>query len=183
MLPPLPRCSGRAHSSLKLAHPYHPSPKPLSGRPAHRPFRGLLGVHSRCGLHTRAVTKIVTVIRRLQTFRRLHACSGCFRLERSPGGPCTHWKSAALSRRTWKADTRWVLSEGRFRLCFALVNGEKGLSNQRCFGLGAPFVDAGPRGLDGPVLRRGGGGKFSEVGRQPGPTSLGQQCGAAGQLG
>src|SRR5216683_5794078 len=104
MLPPLPRCSGRAHSSLKLAHPYHPSPKPLSGRPAHRPFRGLLGVHSRCGLHTRAVTKIVTVIRRLQTFRRLHACSGCFRLERSPGGPCTHWKSAALSRRTWLAD-------------------------------------------------------------------------------
>src|SRR5712692_694903 len=33
-----------------------PSPKGLSGRPAHRPFRGLLGVHSRCGLHTRAVT-------------------------------------------------------------------------------------------------------------------------------
>src|SRR6516164_6438142 len=22
----------------------------------------------------------------------------------SPGGPCTHWKSAALSRRTWKPD-------------------------------------------------------------------------------
>src|SRR6516225_8495564 len=109
MPPPLPRCSGWAHSSLKLAHPYQPSPKPLSGRPAHRPFRGLLGVHSRCGLHTRAVTKIVTVIRRLQTFRRLHACSGCFRLERSPGGPCTHWKSAALSRRTWIPDlqSRW----------------------------------------------------------------------------
>jgi hypothetical protein len=53
-----------------------------------------------------AVTKLVTVIRRLQTFRRLHACSGCFRLERSPGGPCTHWKSAALSRRTWRADIR-----------------------------------------------------------------------------
>ncbi|HEY6290259.1 MAG TPA: hypothetical protein VI455_01680, partial [Terriglobia bacterium] len=28
----------------------------MSGRPAHRPFRGLLGVHSRYGLHTRAVT-------------------------------------------------------------------------------------------------------------------------------
>ena len=36
--------------------PYQPSPKGSSGRPAHRPFRGLLGVHSRCGLHTRAVT-------------------------------------------------------------------------------------------------------------------------------
>ena len=34
------------------------------------------------------------------------ACSGCFRLERSPGGPCTHWKSAAFSRRTWFADIR-----------------------------------------------------------------------------
>ena len=40
----------------KITHPYQPSPIPLSGRPAHRPFRGLLGVHSRCGLHTRAVT-------------------------------------------------------------------------------------------------------------------------------
>src|ERR1700758_4437754 len=104
MPPPLPLCSGRAHSSLKLPHPYQPSPKPLSGRSAHRPFRGLLSVHSRCGLHTRAVTKTVTVIRRLQTFRLLHACSGCFRLERSPGGACTRWKSAALSRRTWIAD-------------------------------------------------------------------------------
>ena len=31
---------------------------------------------------------------------------GCFRLERSPGGPSTHWKSAALSRRTWFAGIR-----------------------------------------------------------------------------
>ena len=31
-------------------------PQGSSGRPAHRSFRGLLGVHSRCGLHTRAVT-------------------------------------------------------------------------------------------------------------------------------
>ena len=43
-----------------FTQPYQPSPKGLSGRPAHRPFRGLLGVHSRCGLHTRAVTKFVT---------------------------------------------------------------------------------------------------------------------------
>src|SRR5262249_43168153 len=45
-----------------------------------------LGVYSRCGLHTRAVTNFVTAIRGLQTFRHLHACPGCFRLERSPGG-------------------------------------------------------------------------------------------------
>src|SRR5262245_17242915 len=36
--------------------PCQPSPIWLSGRPAHCPFRGLLGVHSRYGLHTRAVT-------------------------------------------------------------------------------------------------------------------------------
>src|SRR5271170_360767 len=53
-----------------ITHPYQPSPIPLSGRPAHRPFPCL---------------------------------PGCFRLERSPGGPSTHWKSAALSRRTWNA--------------------------------------------------------------------------------
>ena len=32
-------------------------------------------------------------IRRLQPLRYLHDCSGCFRLERLPGGPCTHWKA------------------------------------------------------------------------------------------
>jgi Family of unknown function (DUF5681) len=41
---------------------------------------------------------------RLVMERLLHVCSGRFRLERSPGGACTHWKSAALSRRTWKTD-------------------------------------------------------------------------------
>ena len=39
-----------------LTQPYQPSPKLQSGRPAHRPFRGLLGIHSRCGPHTRAAT-------------------------------------------------------------------------------------------------------------------------------
>jgi hypothetical protein len=36
--------------------PYQPSPKGLPVRSAHRHFRGLLSLHSRCGLHTRAVT-------------------------------------------------------------------------------------------------------------------------------
>src|SRR5262249_58459845 len=30
---------------------------------------------------------------RLQLLRNLHSCSGCFRLERLPGGTCTHWKA------------------------------------------------------------------------------------------
>jgi hypothetical protein len=51
----LPRRSGWA-SSCSFTQPYQPSPKGSSGRPAHRPFRGLLGVHSHYGLHTRAVT-------------------------------------------------------------------------------------------------------------------------------
>ena len=46
--------SGRSLRSR--VQPCQPSPKGLSGRPAHRPFRGLHGVHSRYGLHTRAVT-------------------------------------------------------------------------------------------------------------------------------
>jgi hypothetical protein len=55
MPPPLPRHSVWAilRSSTQ---PYQPSPKGLSGRPTHCPFRGLPSVHSRCGLHTRAVT-------------------------------------------------------------------------------------------------------------------------------
>jgi hypothetical protein len=80
MLSPLPRCSRRAQASLRLAHPYQPSPYGLTGRPAHRHFRGLLSVHSRYGLYARTIT-YVTVIRGLQTFRHLHACPGCFRLE------------------------------------------------------------------------------------------------------
>ena len=52
MLSPLPRRSGWA-TFAHSTQPYQPSPKGLSGRSAHRPFRGLL---DRYGLHTRAVT-------------------------------------------------------------------------------------------------------------------------------
>ena len=41
-----------------------------------------------------------TLHQRLQPLCYLHSCSGCFRLERSPGGSLTHWESAALARRT-----------------------------------------------------------------------------------
>src|SRR5216683_4196550 len=56
MLSPLPRRSVWAYFFAHFTQPYQPSPKGSSGRPAHCPFRGLLGVHSRYGLHTRAVT-------------------------------------------------------------------------------------------------------------------------------
>ena len=85
--------------------PYQPSPIWQSGRPTHRPFRGLLGVHSRCGLHTRAVTNSCHANRRLQPLRGLHYCSDRFRLERLPDGPLHPLKSAAFSRRTPQADS------------------------------------------------------------------------------
>src|SRR5271154_2523422 len=56
MLSPLPRRSVWAYCVAHFAQSCQPSPIWRSGRPAHCPFRGLLGVHSRYGLHTRAVT-------------------------------------------------------------------------------------------------------------------------------
>ena len=55
MLLPIPRCSDCVHIG-SIPQPYQSSLKGRSGRPAHYPFRGLLGIHSRCGLHTRAAT-------------------------------------------------------------------------------------------------------------------------------
>ena len=96
MLSPIPRHSDWV-PLCSIPQPYQPSPKWESGRPMHRPFRGLLGVHSRYGLHTRAVTACRDALhRRLQLLRHLHSCSGCFRLEQSPGGAPTHWKAPPL---------------------------------------------------------------------------------------
>ena len=48
----------------------------------------------RVGLHTRAVTVYRdTLSEGFSPLRYLHSCPGCFRLERSPGGTCTHWKA------------------------------------------------------------------------------------------
>ena len=44
-------------------------------------------------MHTRAATNSWHANQRLLPFRSLHDCSDCFRLERSPGGPFTHWKT------------------------------------------------------------------------------------------
>jgi hypothetical protein len=78
MLSPLPRRSGRGALLRSFPQPCQPSPIWQSGRPAHRPFRGLPSVHSRYGLHTRAVTVFRdTLTRRLQPSRFLHDCSGC----------------------------------------------------------------------------------------------------------
>ena len=54
----------------------------LTGVAEGEPYRGLLGVHSRYGLHTRQVTKCDPLHQRLQPLRYLHDCSDCFRPER-----------------------------------------------------------------------------------------------------
>jgi ribosomal protein L37AE/L43A len=61
------------------------------------------GCQHQCSVTSGTVFDSTKLPLTLQTFRHLHACSGCFRLERLPGGACTHWKSAAFSRRTPKA--------------------------------------------------------------------------------
>ena len=91
--PPLPRCSGRASSSLI-------SPCRIS-LPRKRRRVGLhIVLFEACSAFTRVAARTLApspicdlLHRRLQPFRHLHDCSGCFRLERSPGGTCTHWKA------------------------------------------------------------------------------------------
>ena len=90
---------GRSPRS-KFIHPCQPSPIPLSGRPAHRPFRGLLSVHSRCGLHTRTVT-----VSRDRYPKASDTLSPPCLLRSLPAGAVAGWglhplESAALSRRT-----------------------------------------------------------------------------------
>src|SRR6266550_4347874 len=93
MLSPLPRRSGWAYC---FAH----SPSRISlPRKGYRV--GLrIGIFEACSAftHVTACTLAPSPIRdalyrRLQLLRCLHSCSGCFRLERSPGGTCTHWKA------------------------------------------------------------------------------------------
>src|SRR6516164_6256134 len=106
MLPPLPRCSSWAYSSLG-------SPSRIS-----LPRKGRrVGLHivlfEACSAFTRVAACTLArppirgpLYRRLQPFRHLHDCSGCFRRERVRRVGLTPLESAALSRRTSKADVR-----------------------------------------------------------------------------
>src|SRR5471030_116208 len=93
MLSPLPRRSSWAHC---FAH----SPSRVS-LPRYGSRVGLrIDLFEVCSAftHVTACTLALSPIcdthhRRLQPFRYLHSCSGCFRLERLPGGTCTHWKA------------------------------------------------------------------------------------------
>ena len=93
MLSPLPRRSGWAYHFARS-----PSRVSLPRKGCRVGLRIVL--FEACSAFTRVTACTLalspirdTHIRRLQLFRHLHSCSGCFRLERSPGGICTHWKA------------------------------------------------------------------------------------------
>ena len=86
----------------------------LSRRPwdfsRHTPCRSP-GALTRVAARTLAQSPIRDQLhRRLQPFRHLHDCSGCFRLERLAGWGCTHWKAppchGAHVKRTFRIAAR-----------------------------------------------------------------------------
>src|SRR6058998_3164161 len=105
MLSPLPRPS---HWRSRIAHPSSGVSLPRYGIRV-----GLrIVLFEACSAFTRVTACTLAlspyIVTRFtegfQSLCYLHDCSGCFRLEHSPGGAFTHWKSAALSRRTPKAE-------------------------------------------------------------------------------
>ena len=95
--------------SVALTHWPGPSWNPATaafpviqaGRLPRCPFRGLLSVHSRYGLHVRRVAQGDPLHRRLQPIRHLLDCSDCYRLERPLAGWESHpLKIHAFARRT-----------------------------------------------------------------------------------
>ena len=90
-----------------FARPYQPSPLRLPGRPAQCHFRGLLGVHSRCGLHTRAVTDSCPALSEgfghFVTSMAAPVASGGSEF---PGWGLHPLESAAFARRTSRTDVQ-----------------------------------------------------------------------------
>src|SRR5450631_3373370 len=107
MLSPLPR---RSHWRYSIAHPSSGVSLPRYGCRI-----GLrIVLFEVCSAFTRVTARTLALspyfvtrfIRRLQPFRLLHSCSGCFRLERVAGWALHPLESAAFARRTPKADIR-----------------------------------------------------------------------------
>ena len=93
MPPPLPRRSIWTYCFAHFIQMYQPCPKGCRV--------GLrIVLFEDCSAFTRVAARTLArspicdqLPRRLQPFCYLHDCSGCFRLERLPGGACTHWKA------------------------------------------------------------------------------------------
>jgi hypothetical protein len=115
--PPVPRCSAWASSSL-ISPSRISLPRNCSRVGLHIDLFEARSAFTRVAARTLARSPIRDPLyRRLQPFRHLHDCSGCFRLERLPGGACTHWKTppshGARKKRTLRAARPDVLSHGR----------------------------------------------------------------------
>ena len=108
VLSPLPRHSHWRHC---LAHPSSDVSLPRKGRRV-----GLcIDLFEACSAFTRVTACtlalspyiVTSSTQRLQPFRYLHSCSGCFRLEQFAGWAFHPLESAAFARRTPRADT-WL---------------------------------------------------------------------------
>src|SRR5580658_8640603 len=109
VLPPVPRCSGWASSSL-ISPSRNSLPRSCSRVGLHIVLFGACSAFTRVAARTLAPSPIRDLLhRRLQPFCYLHDCSGCFRLERLAGRGLHPLESAALSRRTREAD---ILASG-----------------------------------------------------------------------
>jgi hypothetical protein len=94
---------------------------------------------ARVAARTLARSPICDLLHRgLQPFCLLHDCSGCFRLERSPGGACTHWKAPPSHGAHAKAD----MAPGEFR---SDLKSAGGLLTNR---LGGAFTRSPSQGRD-----------------------------------
>src|SRR5271166_4877052 len=109
VLPPVPRCSDWASSSL-ISPSRISLPRSCSRVGLHIDLFGACSAFTQVAARTLAPSPICDQLhRRLQPLRYLHDCSGCFRLERSPGGICTHWKAPPCHGARASADaSRWV---------------------------------------------------------------------------
>ena len=106
MLPPLPRHSVWASCLL-----FRPAVSAFPDRVVGSACASSFSRFAQCSLtlrpaHSRCHQFVTRFTRRLQPFRFLHSCSGCFRLEQFAGWDLHPLESAAFSRRTPAADGR-----------------------------------------------------------------------------
>src|ERR1700724_472332 len=95
MPPPIPRCSNWAYSSL-ISPSYFSLTRYGSRVGLHIDLFEACSAFTRVAACTLALSPTRDTNRRRQPLRYLHDCSDCFRLERLPGGVCTHWKAPPL---------------------------------------------------------------------------------------
>src|SRR5580698_8621880 len=106
VLPPVPRCSDWASSSL-ISPSRVSLPRDCGRVGLHIVLFEACSAFTRVAARTLAPSPICDLLhRRLQPFRHLHDCSGCFRLERLAGRGLHPLESAAFPQRTQTAVIR-----------------------------------------------------------------------------